>query len=211
MQNIFINGQFAGQYQAEYKDYQKFLAMITQTEHQNNIILISQEKCAQMHCLDDQLYPIQCLELFGLDDIKILDNKGLKNQDSWLKLIQLYEGNPNYLKDIVILIQDVYDGEVAYFLAENSLIITQNMQSHFNDLFNSLSPIEQQIILELSKLDQSKSREDLKQNLALSSIDFVNGLQSLQNRYLLTKIKEDKILFNLSSVFREYVKIFCQD
>ena len=210
--NIFISGQFAGQYQTEYKDYQKFFTMITETEHQSNIILISQEKCAEMHCLDQQLYPIKSLELSGLDDnISILDNTGLNNQDSWLKLIQFYEGNPTYLKDIVSLIQDVYDGEVADFLAENSLIITQNMQSHFNDLFNRLSPIEQQIILELSKLDQPISRENLKQNLPLSSVDFVKGLQSLQQRYLVTKIKEEKVMFKLSPVFREYVKNCCKD
>jgi NB-ARC domain len=206
VENIFTTGQIAGQYKTEYQDYQKFFTMITETQHQSNIILISQEKCVQMHCLDQLLYPIKSLELSGLDDINILENTGLNNQDSWLKLIQFYEGNLTYLKDIVSLIQDVYDGEVADFLTENSLIITQNMQSHFNELFNRLSPIEQQIILELSKLDQPRSREDLKQNLPLSSVDFVKGLQSLQQRYLVTKIKEDKIMFKMSPFFREYVR-----
>lgn len=36
-------------------------------------------------------------------------------------------------------------------------------------------------------------------------MDLINGLQSLQQRYLVTKVKEDKILFKLSSVFQEYV------
>lgn len=205
IETIFTNGQFAGQYQPEYLDYQKFFKMITEINHQSSVILISQEKCPEMNCLYQQLNLSQSLELSGLNDINILDNIGLKNQDSWLKLIQIYEGNSTYLKDIVILIQDVYDGEVTEFLAENSLIITQNIQSHFHDLFNRLSAIEKQIILELSKLNQPISREDLKQNLALSSVDFVKGLQSLQQRYLVTKIKENKILFKLSPVFREYL------
>ncbi|WP_027254872.1 NB-ARC domain-containing protein [Planktothrix agardhii] len=212
IEEIFIPQQLAGMYKPEYQDYQKLFTMITETEHQSKVILVGQEKCAEMNCLDQQLYPIKSLELSGLDDnISILDNTGLNNQDSWLKLIRLYEGNPTYLKNIVSLIQDVYDGEVADFLAENSLIITQNMQSHFNDLFNRLSPIEQQIILELSKSDQPISREDLKQKLPLSSVDFVKGLQSLQQRYLVTKIKEDKVMFKLSPVFREYVKNCCKD
>ena len=211
VQHIFTPGQFAGQYQAEYKDYQKFFTAIAETEHQSNIILISQEKCADMQCLDDRLYPVKALELLGLDDINILDNTGLNNQDSWLKLIQLYQGNPSYLKDIASLIQDVYDGDAADFLAETSLVVTQNMQFCFNDLFNRLSPIEQQIILEFSKLDRPRSREELKENLALSSVDFVKGLQSLQYRYIVTKIKSDKIVFKLSPVFREYVRNYCQD
>ncbi len=84
------------------------------------------------------------------------------------------------------------------------------MQSNFNDLFKRLSPIEQQIILEFSKLDQPRSRENLKENLALSSVDFVKGLQSLQYRYIVTKIQSD-ILFKLSPVFREYVRNYCKD
>ena len=115
MQHIFTPGQFAGQYQAEYKDYQNFFTTIAETEHQSNIILIGQEKCAEMQCLDDRLYPVKALELLGLYDINILDNTGLNNQDSWLKLIQLYEGNPTYLKDIASLLQDIYDGDQQIF------------------------------------------------------------------------------------------------
>jgi NB-ARC domain len=211
VQHIFTPGQFAGQYQAEYKDYQNFFTTIAETDHESNIILISQEKCAEMQSLDDRLYPVKALELLGLDDIYFLKTTGLTNQDSWLKLIQLYQGNPTYLKDIASLIQDVYGGDAADFLAENSLVITQKMQAYFNDFFNRSSPIEQQIILEFSKLEQPRSREDLKENLALSSVDFVKGLQSLQYRYIVTKINSDKILFKLSPVFREYVRNYCKD
>lgn len=204
--NIFATGQLAGQYQTEYQDYQNFFTTIAEVEHQSHVILISQEQCAEMQCLDEESYPIKSLELSGLDDVEILKGTGLKNEDSWLKLINLYEGNLVYLKSIAISIKKIFDGDVAEFLADNSLIITKNMQDNFNQLFNKLSPIEQQLVLELSKFDMPVSREYLKQSLDLSSMDLINGLQSLQQRYLVTKIKEDKILFKLSSVFREYVK-----
>ncbi|HBK65483.1 MAG TPA: ATPase domain-containing protein, partial [Cyanobacteria bacterium UBA11166] len=64
-----------------------------------------------------------------------------------------------------------------------------------------LSPTEKQIVLKLSNFDQPVSREDLKASLELSSTDFINGLESLQQRYLVTKIKDDQILFKLSTVF----------
>lgn len=207
--NIFATGQLAGQYQTEYQDYQNFFTTIAEVEHQSHVILISQEQCAEMQCLDEELYPIKSLELSGLDDVEILKGTGLKNEDSWLKLINLYEGNPVYLKSIAISIKKIFDGDVAEFLADDSLIITKNMQDNFNQLFNKLSPIEQQLVLELSKFDMPVSREYLKQSLDLSSMDLINGLQSLQQRYLVTKIKEDKILFKLSSVFLEYVKNCC--
>lgn len=216
VQNIFASGQFAGQYKSEYQDYQNFFTMITETEHQSNVILISQEQCAEMECLDEELYPIRCLELSGLDDISILNNIGLEDEDSWLNLINLYEGNLTYLKSVSMLINKNYDGKVADFLTENNFTtdnipvpqpaITTKMQSHFREIFNKLSPIEKEIILQLSKSESPISREELRQNLNLSSVDFNNGLQSLQQRYLVTKIKAEKILFKLSPVFKEYVK-----
>ncbi|MFM2064986.1 MAG: hypothetical protein RLZZ507_4657 [Cyanobacteriota bacterium] len=210
IQNIFIPGELAGKYQPEYQDYQTLFKIITETQHQSNIILISQEQCPEMESLDTELYPIKSLELSGLYHPEILQNTGLTNQNSWLNLITLYEGNLMFLKTITVLINKNYDGEVAEFLAENTLHITQQMQSHFQEIFNRLSPIEQQIVLQLSKFEKPISREGLRQsltqNLNLSSVDFNNGLQSLQQRYLVMKIKEDKVMFKLYPVFREYVK-----
>ena len=205
--NIFTQGEFSGQYQSVYQDYQNFFKLITETEHQSHLILMSQEQCAEMECLDEELYPIKSLKLSGLEDGEILSGIGLKqDQDSGLKLIEQYQGNPMYLKDVALLIKDVFDGDVAEFLAEDSLVITKEMRSHFNQLFNRLSPVEQKIVLELSKFDQPVSREDLRQHLDLSSMDLINGLKSLQQRYLVSKIKADTILFNLSCVFRKYVR-----
>jgi len=211
VQNIFASSQWAGQYQTEYKYYQNFFKMISEVQHQSNVILISQEQCPEMECLDEELYPIKSLEVSDLSDVEILKGTGLKHEDSWLKLMNLYEGNPGDLKSIAISIKNIFDGDVAEFLADNSLIITPNMQDNFHQLFNRLSPREKQLVLELSKFEQPVSREYLRQSLDLSSMDLINGLQSLQQRYLVRKVKEDKILFKLSSVFQEYVKNCCQD
>jgi len=204
VQNIFLPGEFAGQYQPKYQDYQNFFKLITEIEHQSTLILLSQEQCAEMDCLDRELYPIKSLDLPGLNDVEILKGTGLKDQDSWLNLIELYEGNPVYLKNVAGLIKNIFDGQVADFLGENHLLITQDMP--LPQLFNRLSPIEKQVILALSKFDQPVTREDLIQALDLSSMELIQGLQSLQKRYLVRKITGEKVRFNLSPVFREYVR-----
>ena len=209
IEELFMRGKFAGIFKTKYKGYQDMLRMITEIEHQSTLILISQEQCSEMGCLEDQLYPIQCLELKGLYSNEIMEKTGLQDLDNWDQLINLYEGNPVYLKDIVYLINNIFGGKVSDFLAENTLFIPKNMQCNFKHLFDKLSSIEQQIVLALSKFEQSVSREKLRQNLELSSMDLINGLQSLQQRYLITKIKKDKILFSLNRVFREYVSNFC--
>ncbi|MBE9144311.1 ATP-binding protein [Planktothrix mougeotii] len=214
VENIFITGEFAGQYQSQYQDYQNFFTKIIETHHQSHVILISQEKCKEMECLDEELYPVKCLELSGLDSSEILTNMGLKDEDSWQNLINLYEGNPFYLKTIANSIKNIYDGNVSEFLAENQdncgtgilPVITMQIQTNLQVLFNKLSPIEQQIVIKLSDSEQLVSREDLKTSLDLSSTDLINSLESLQQRYILQKIKGDKIMFKLDSIFREYVK-----
>lgn len=211
VQELFTIGQFAGQYKTETKHYKTFFTKITELEHQSTVILISQEQCQEMLCLDEELYPVKCLELSGLDDTEILKAFGLKDEESWSKLIELYEGNPAYLKDIANLIKNLFSGKAAEFVREETLHLTENMKFRLNELFERLTPIEQQILLELSKFSQPISREELRQSLSLSSTDLINGLLSLNQRYLLKKIESEEILFNLSAVFREYLNIYRQN
>ena len=202
-QNLFAVGQMAGNYQSEYSSYQHFLKLIAEIQHQSHFILISQEKSAEMNYINQENSPTQCLELSGFEAIDFLKNKGLQDGERWFELIQLYEGNPFYLTDIAVLIKDVFDGKVNDFLAENSLVITKKMQSHLKQIFGRCSPLAQQIALELSKVDQPLSREELKNNLDLSASDLINGLQSLQQRYL---IQREQNRFQLSSIFKAYIK-----
>ena len=210
IQNLFISGELAGQYQTQYLHYQTWFKTLTESQHQSTIILISQEQCPEMHCLDKELYPIKCLELSGLNNTEILENENLKDPESWPHLINLYQGNPKHIQDMTSLIKDFFDDSVGEFLAENQLILTNQMRSHFKQLFTKLSPLEQQLALELSKFKEPVVRETLKQNLNLSSTDFINALESLQKRYLITKIKADKTQFDLSPIFKEYVKTLDQ-
>ena len=210
LENIFVNGQFAGQYKPEYQDYKTFLQMITEIEHQSCLILISQEKCQEMISLDNELYPIHSLELSGLDSAatEILKNQGLKNEESWLNLINLYESHPKYLQYISILIKDVFQGEVSEFVKEDNLILTEDFKSLFDLMWMRLSEVEKEILLKISQNDQPISRDEIKQVLSLSSMDIINGLQSLTRRFLVSKLENDQKLYTLSAIFREYLRIY---
>jgi hypothetical protein len=209
VQELFIKGEFAGQFQTEYKNYKNLLTMMTDIENPSSFILISQEQCQEMICLDEDLYPIKCLDLDGLDNREILRKWGLKDEVCWENLINLYEGNPVYLKDIVVLIKNVFGGKVADFLREDSLVVTKDIKSRLTELFQRLSPIEKEIILHLSKFDTPVSREDFRQGLSLSSMDLINGLESLRQRYLLKRIDGEIVLFDLSLIVREYLRTCC--
>ena len=210
-QELFIKGELAGEFKTESKNFQNLLKMMTNLEHQSSFILISQEQCQEMISLDEDLYPIKCLDLQGLDYTEIVKKWGLKDDECWTELSDLYGGNPVYLKDIASLIKSIFGGKVADFLKEDSLVVTKDMKSRLTELFKRLSSTEQEIILQLSKFDLPVSREDLRQSLSLSSSDLMNGLRSLGQRYLLQRIEGEKVLFDLSLVVREYVRTCCQD
>jgi Zn-dependent oligopeptidase len=163
-----------------------------------------------MLSLDEELYPVKCLELSGLNNTDIFQNIKLKDEQIWSKLIDLYAGNTVYLKDISNVIKKMFQGSVADFLNEG-FMLTEDMKSQFDELFHRLSPIEQQIISVIGKFSQPVTREQLKENLNLSSTELINGLQSLNRRYLVTTIETEKPRFNLSPIFQEYVKIKITD
>ncbi len=189
-----------------YKDYKAFFTKITEIEHQSSLILISQEQCQEMLCLDEELYPVKCLELARFYNTDIFKTLELKDEERCENLIDLYEGNPIYLQSIANLIKNIFQGRVSDFLSEG-LLLTEDMKYQLSELFNRLSTVEQQIVIEMSKSDQPVNREHLRESLSLSSMELINGLQSLRRRYLLTTIEGDKTLFNLSPIFREYVKM----
>ncbi|NCO74798.1 MAG: hypothetical protein GW856_06065, partial [Cyanobacteria bacterium] len=204
LQNIFSKNQFCGEYKTEYQEYENFFKTIAEIEHQSHIILISQEKCPTMQSFNSN--SSDCIELSGLYSLEIIKNLGKYNHQEWLKLINLYEGNINYIQDIRILIKDIFNGDVKEFLAEENIVITPNIKLTLDNIFNRLCDAEKKIINEFVKYEKPMTRQDLKRNLDLSAIDFINGLNSLINRYLITKIEQNKTLFQLSPVFREYVK-----
>ncbi len=81
------------------------------------------------------------------------------------------------------------------------------MESRLSEFFHKLSPAEQEIVITLSQSNEPVSRDDLRQDVQLSSSDLVNGLCSLTRRYLLKRIEKEKVLFNLGPVFKEYLKV----
>ena len=99
---------------------------------------------------------------------------------------------------------------IEEFIKENNLILTEDFKSLFDSIWIRLSNIEKEILLKISQHDQPISRDEIKQSLSLSSMDIINGLQSLTRRFLLTKLESDQKLYTLSAVFREYLRIYHQ-
>ncbi|MGD1712421.1 NB-ARC domain-containing protein [Dapis sp. BLCC M172] len=165
VQNIFISGKIAGQYQKQHTEYQNLFQAVAQTEHQSCLLLISQEKSQEMTTLDRELYPIQNLELEGLDNlagIEIIQEYKLQDPEDWINLNNMYLGNPLYLQYISTLIKDIFQDSVSQLIAEENLIITEEMKLLFYTSYQRISDVEKQIVLTISNFEKNLSIEDLK-------------------------------------------------
>ncbi|MDT9233078.1 MULTISPECIES: NB-ARC domain-containing protein [Limnospira] len=206
LQELFISGKLAGQYQKPYKNYSQFLRTIAQIEHKSSIIVISQEQSQEMLLsLNNDLYPIKSLTLSGLNSVDILESLQLSDRESWSNLIEIYEGHPVYLEDICYLIRNMFCGKVSEFLAEDTPVITELMSSQLGEVFERLSSMEKAIALQLSQVDRPLSRSQLTEKLSLSSTEIIKGLQSLQRRCLLKTMENGTMMFRLSPVFKQYI------
>jgi hypothetical protein len=197
VQELFTSGKYAGNYQPEYQDYQTFFQHFTSLEHQSCLILISQEKCQEMISLDSELYPSYCLELQSLGESAkfILQSYQLKNEESYLRLIELYEGNSKILQLISLFIKDIFQENLNEFLQEDEIIIPEDLKTLFNPTWLRLSKIEQDILLLLSQEKQPLTREEIKHKLSLSSTEIYGSLQSLLRRFLILQTEEKSIKF----------------
>ena len=221
LQTIFQSGQLAGEYLKEYKDYGKLLKQIAKTPHQSCVILLSWEKSRDLATLDGENRPTRTLHLKGLesDAEEILREKGLKNEEQWPELINLYQGHPTWLNIIASTIVELFDGRVSLFLGDTPQPDGVEKGGQKNEIFlGELEPILEYQLERLSDLEQqviSCFRENEAIALAqkpakceLSQSELWSAMQSLLRRGLVEKISAGgRGIFQLNPVFKQYIHV----
>lgn len=100
VQNIFKLGELAGKYLNDCQDYHKFFQQIATTSHQSCLILISWELPRDFVTLKSD--KIKTLYLQGLttEFEEIFKEYGLKSEEKWTELREVYQGHPNWLNRV---------------------------------------------------------------------------------------------------------------
>jgi NB-ARC domain len=210
VQNIFKTGHLAGQYLPEFKDYSKFFQDIATLSHRSSVMLISWEKLGDLEVLECDNQAVKSLHLMGLgeDSKEILKQKGLKDEEKWNELINLYQGHPHWLNIVSLTILNVCDGEVAQFLSDEDDLFLGDIKSSLENHFERLSELEKNIINWLVNQEQllyinskSDSFEPSKPK------NFKLGIQSLIRRGLVEKIMKDNTsYFQINAIFKAYIQ-----
>ena len=208
VQNIFKLGELAGKYLSDCQDYHKFFQQIATTSHQSCLILISWELPRDFVTLKSD--KIKTLYLQGLttEFEEIFKEYGLKSEEKWTKLSELYQGHPNWLNIISSTIIELFDGEVSLFLEQmKNEIYLGDIEDSIECHLQRLSATEKKVMHWLANQTEAVEKFPKTANLDLSQSQFWAAIQSLMRRCLLDKLpSETSSYFPINPVFKSYLQ-----
>ena len=207
LQNLFSPNQLAGNYQSDYKDYQRFFKLVAEVNHQSCLILLSQEKPIDITFTEAKHKLVKALVLSGLKEksIEIFQDYHLLDEQKWIELINLYQGNPLWLKLTSSLIQELFLGKVNQFLQHENPILGEALRQVLAEELQRLTQSEKIIMTELAKFNCPVYLKEILHQSSLPVADSLNAIHSLVRRAMLTTEQEnEEIILHLNLVLKAY-------
>ncbi|MBE9178506.1 NACHT domain-containing protein [Oculatella sp. LEGE 06141] len=139
-----------GVYRAGYEGYGELLKRVGESSHQSCLIITSREKPRTLAALEGEILPVRCWQMYGIEAVsgrEILKAKGLQLQteEQGKELIRRCAGNPLALKLIATTIQELFSGNVAEFLKQETIALNE-IRVLLDQHFDRLSSLEQSIM-----------------------------------------------------------------
>lgn len=184
-EGILQSGDLAGKYGEGYRNYGELFRRVGEERHQSCLLVVSQELPQNIAIADWASF----LSLQGLpeeDAAQILGTRHeLSDRDSWGQLIELYRGNPLALKIVSQIVVDSFQGRVAQYIMQNTLVLGQNLRELLERQINRLSELEEEIMYWLAIARYPISLSDLQALLPVSKSEAIEAFDSLGRRSLL--------------------------
>lgn len=220
---IFTSNQLVGTYQPGYEDYGWLLQQLGGGRHQSSILLTTRELPAEVARNEAATAPVRVLRLECLsveEGETLLAAKGLSfetAQPQVRSLIERYQGNPLALEIVATPLLELFDGNIAEFLAQETLLF-KDIRSLLQQQFERLSALELQVMYWLAINQEPVTAAQLQANLmpSVSVSELQDALMSLVQRSLVETIKPnsthspalaklDSVSYTQQPVVREYV------
>ncbi|MGB3138011.1 MAG: NB-ARC domain-containing protein, partial [Nodosilinea sp.] len=189
METILHEGERAGSFRAGYEDYDDLLQQVAETRHASCVVLTSREKPAAVGTLEGDKFAVRSHLLAGSPEaaIGLSDAKGLSGSYAEKRqLAHRYGNSPLALKIVATSIQTLFDGEIALFLAEDTLVFN-GLQHLLDQQFQRLSELEQSVMYWLAINHDWTSISELVEDLqpVVSRSQVLEVLESLRWRSLI--------------------------
>lgn len=207
-ESVLHGGTSVGTYRDGYGVYGKLLELVGETEHQSCLLLTSREKPQELVRLEGGAFPVRTLQLGGLattDAREILEHEGLHGSvETWARFTAMYAGNPLALKLIAEPVRELFQGDIAAFLAQRATIMG-DVRALLDQQFQRLAPLEQEIFYWIALEREAVSLATLRADLVrqVQPAELLEALKSLRRRSLLES--NAAASFVLQPVIQEYL------
>src|SRR5919199_1821687 len=214
-ESILSSGGRAGTYREGYEGYGQLFSCIGETRHQSCLVLTTREKPRGLSYQEGEHFPIHSLRLSGLSQEnvqKIFKEKGLTvSAEEGQALVEQYAGNPLALKMVATTIQELFDGDIAQFL-EQGTVVFGDISNLLDQQFERLSALEKQTMFCVAINREWVSITELRDDIipTVSQRSLLEALESLQLRSLIEKAtpaltQRHSVSFTQQPVVMEYV------
>jgi WD40 repeat protein len=196
-----------GYYHEGYEDYGELFKRLGEEGHQSCLALTSREKPKEFAFLEGDTLPVRSLALAGLKEqegCRILISKSLSGtEDDQKKLVEHYRGNPLALKIVSNSIRELFDGKIADFLKEGTIVFN-GMRSLLKQQFIRLSDLEKKVMYWLAINRSPVHLHELQEDIipAVSKPELLETLEFLWRRSL---IEKGALGFTQQPVVMEYM------
>jgi WD40 repeat protein/transcriptional regulator with XRE-family HTH domain len=168
-ESVLQSGNHMGKYREGYEAYGLLLERMATGAYQSCLVLTSREKPREFLRLQGNNASVRSLQLQGItiaEGRKILAKQGLVGSEAiWIRLIQLYSGNPLALKLITGYVREMFGGDIAAFLKTEQRVFG-NIYDLLEPQFQRLSEQEQEIMYWLAIEHQQMLFQNLRLNTA---------------------------------------------
>jgi len=205
-ETILQPGDRAGHYAPGYEAYGELFRVIGESSHPSCLLLTSREKPAEIATMEGRDLGVRSLTLSGSSDvgIAIVDAKGLVGTATEKQaLCDRYSGNPLALKIVSSSIQDLFVGEIAPFLSQDTVLFN-GIRYLLEQQFERLSYLEQSVMYWLAINREWTAIAELEDDIVppTSRAGLFEALESLSWRNLIEKRPGS---YTLQPVVMEYV------
>ncbi|MEG3876464.1 hypothetical protein QT972_03640 [Microcoleus sp. herbarium7] len=213
VQQILSSGQLAGNYKPGYENYRTLFKLIGEIPHNSCLILNSWEPPSDILTFTDDNSAVCLLQLTGLGETatEIIREKGLLDEEYWPELIELYQGNPLWLKLVAQTINNLFNGRVSQYLSYQSVFLSDELTPILLQHYQRLSEIEKQAIAQLSNETEPVSFAQFMAKYQGSQGELFKAIQSLARRGTIAKLNcEAETVFTIPPVLKQYVKMMAE-
>ncbi|MEG4628140.1 NB-ARC domain-containing protein [Microcoleus sp. AR_TQ3_B6] len=213
VQQILSSGQLAGHYKPGYENYGTLFKLIGELPHNSCLILNSWEPPSDIITFTDDNSAVCLLQLTGLGEAatEILREKGLLDEETWSELINLYQGNPLWLKLVAQTINNLFGGRVSQYLSYQPVFLSDELTPILQQHYQRLSEIEKQAISQLTNEIKPVSFTQWMSKCQGSQGQLCKAIQSLARRGMIEKLScETETVFMIPPVLKQYVKLVAE-